>query len=482
MEDLRSDGSRLDLRSHVLFVSDYADSSLSSRARTFWASEMLHENAHWKRLHGSSIGLLLTSLQRARLLTATSALRSVRGEDRIRLLSRRKSQPIWSFESGFEPELIGEPFALSGQFYLDLKYAYRAIFDTQLIESIPWYSEAISCAMADAWNFASTSPGSLPFPGNATAERFLISPEAGWKLPQIARQLPDASGDITYTLEFSERDQHLSTRLLLECASVLDELVSALGTCDPLFDNDPDLIRMITFNLDKSEYGFPWRLANTMCGVAGTTAPLFLVAIDIAINPPLPWIDTVASIEWRKFFPPARFVTAYEVIGRLTHLHERIFSDAEILDVRRVICEESSLIYGGTNDEYRPERLDLVGSMASDPYVGFLEAISGISRTLMKDRFDRPASLIFPKLWSSSEPVPGREFDRHLCETPWIWDAMDGMHHAVGLSRTAVLDYLRSCITGNLVDQFVSGVGAYDMSFVPTELRRVKARDHDWPV
>ena len=96
----------------------------------FWQFTFHHETAHWVRWQSSSIGMLLSALQRARGITANNALCNLDKKTRTRVIEDAlNGVPIWTLESGYAPGFAGEDFALSGQFWLDHYVAYKVLFD-----------------------------------------------------------------------------------------------------------------------------------------------------------------------------------------------------------------------------------------------------------------------------------------------------------------------------------------------------------------
>ena len=470
-----SDGSHLDLRSHIAFFDDALQPSAAQRSAPFWNSVHLHERAHWIRLRGSSVGLLLALLQRARIKTAEEALSLISKKQGLDLINHRKESAIWSYKTGYEPGLAGEDFALYGQFWLDLRYAADLIFDSDRISGFPWHgADSIRCAIADAWNFSSGLPGYLPFPGNSIAEAFLQGDVTIEPFPQyswVRTFRKGVEGIEQRPLGLFPSEPALTTRLLWECASSLDEMAQALRLKDDIASHDPDLIRLLNLKMSETSYGLPWQLARHMCGLAGTTALLFLIAVDIAMNPPLPFLEPLKPQSWEDFYPPSRFLKAYQVIAEISSLHEINARNADILWARKVICEQSGMLYGKL-DEACQEHGNLSSLLKADEKVGFLNAIACISHKLMDVRYSDPLSLVYPRTSRVLTFTDTQEgIDHALCFTPPISAASDGMYVATGFPSGDVVTYLETCVVGNLTEQFVSDTGEYDLSFLPANQR-----------
>ena len=234
--------SYLDLRSYVLFINDApADESVAENA--FWTSRYHHELGHWIRFHGSSIGHLLTLLKYARDQSALTGFVELSARQREAVIERRQSgQPVWSFEKVYDPGLAGEPFALQGQFWLDLYYAFMALLDYESLADIPGTPhEAFRLSIADTWLFLDKSANYARYPGHDQARSWL----RGSCLPA-----------------FTHRG-HLSTRLLLECASTIDEILM-IGQARK--DDHLDTQEYGRLKLEETEYGLPARIAEDYLG------------------------------------------------------------------------------------------------------------------------------------------------------------------------------------------------------------------------
>ncbi|MEV5170270.1 hypothetical protein AB0L10_04060 [Streptomyces flaveolus] len=104
----------------------------------------------------------------------------------------------------------------------------------------------------------------------------------------------------------------LTTRILFECAAVIDELFQFEGAFMRM--TDPTLREFLHEEM-SGEYGLPWRLASVLAGRdLGGSAVLAL--IDFALNPVVPGLTSDdPSVDWRELYPPYRFAAAAKVMA-----------------------------------------------------------------------------------------------------------------------------------------------------------------------
>jgi hypothetical protein len=158
------------------------------------------------------------------------------------------------------------------------------------------------------------------------------------------------SGD---RVDFSLNGERLTTRLLLECAAVLDELYPhALGSIKSLLD--PSLLRMLGNTFD-GPYGLPYRIAEKLAG--RDVGPLVVHAlIDFALNPVVPGLHSGATgVRWFDFDPPCRFVVAAKSLLHRRSTLERDMPTSEILrSCYRQWEDDTGLRFGGVHGNLSP--------------------------------------------------------------------------------------------------------------------------------
>ena len=176
----------------------------------------------------------------------------------------RVGNPLWSFESGYDPSVAGDDFALMGQSWLDLRFTYQALFDIEQLKGVRWHpADAVGSALSDAWRAAESFSGMTTHPGNEIADGLL-------------------HGRVRSVVV---NGHHLTTRLLWESASTLDELRPSTSMDD---GNFAELSKLVHYKLDEPAYGGAWKVANQLCR-GGTTPELFQVVVHIATHPALPY-------------------------------------------------------------------------------------------------------------------------------------------------------------------------------------------------
>ncbi|MFF1794700.1 hypothetical protein ACFVXQ_10850 [Kitasatospora sp. NPDC058263] len=104
----------------------------------------------------------------------------------------------------------------------------------------------------------------------------------------------------------------LSTRILFECAAVIDELFQFEGM---LFKVADPTLREILLEEMGGEYGLPWRLANALSG-RSLGGSVLLALIDFALNPVVPGLTSSdPSVDWKELYPPYRFAAAAKAMA-----------------------------------------------------------------------------------------------------------------------------------------------------------------------
>ena len=189
---------------------------------------------------------------------------------------------------------FGGELGILGQAWLDLNYTYSAIFDSDLSESLPWsQTEAITEALADVWLYQAQRGVLEAYPGNDLARTAI-------------------SGRIAY-VKFA--NDTLSTRLLFECASSIDELLIVAQASVYSAYPDSGIGEMVLTALKKTEYGLPYQWANFLAGRLLSPSTI-LALIDFALNPPILGLGSTETIDWTEMYPPTRFAVAAGAIGK----------------------------------------------------------------------------------------------------------------------------------------------------------------------
>lgn len=440
--------SYLDLRSNVLFINDAPpDKSVAENA--FWTSRYHHELGHWLRFHGSSIGHLLTLLKYARDQSALTGFVELSTLQREAVIERRQSgRPVWSFEKVYDPGLAGESFALQGQFWLDLYYAFMALLDYDSLAGIPGTPhEAFRLSIADAWLFLDKSTNYARYPGHGQARSWL----RGACLPALTHR------------------GHLSTRLLLECASTIDEILM-IGQARE--DHHVDIQEYGRLKLDETEYGMPARITEDYLGPYFTLQTLQAI-IDFALNPPLPFMyRSIPPLEWEDFYPPLRFL---KILGVMSGCTENIIvadgSDEEHLQFRAFILGRSGLVYG-ENEFEQPGQSFTVNFMR--PATGvYYSSLLDASRTLLHLRSSSPHEVASPQVarvrtFSISEPNGLKNALRaEIAFHPFVAQLPEGLGIAQGMSQQDAVNYLNGMMLSATLDALVNEVGCVPSEMLP---------------
>lgn len=285
---LKSFGAELDLRSQLLFL-DFTDALVANDPITKLVSSgstYIHESSHWSHVHGSSIGVLLTLLQRVRDASAVEFSRRLTRSDRQ--LIARSWRGGHSIESGLRQLAFSDAAQSVGQTWLDLYHTWQVLIDPETLDG----------------------PRSLPLRSMDSAVRTTWFQSAGKEMTPLCSS--HHKPVLLNTVEGGPPPT-ITTRLLLECAAALDEIfVHSTGSMAQYADSE---FGTMLESAVETEYGLPWRYAQRL---AGREVGLLTVQalIDFALNPPVPGLQQdVDQVEWIGFYPPFRYEFACEVLG-----------------------------------------------------------------------------------------------------------------------------------------------------------------------
>jgi hypothetical protein len=440
--------SYLDLQSHVLFIND-APADESVEANAFWTSRYHHELGHWRRFHGSTIGHLLTLLKYARDRSALTGFVELSTAQRETVIKRRGSgHPIWSFKRGYEPGLAGESFGLQGQFWLDLYYTYMALFDYDSLKNIPGTpEEAFRLSIADAWLFVDKSANYARYPGNDRARSWLH----GSCLPAVTSH------------------GHLTTRLLLECGSTIDEILM-LGKNRE--DHHVDVQEYGRRKLHETEYGMPARIAEDFIGPYYTLQTLQAI-IDFALNPPLPFMyRSILPLGWDDFYPPLRFIKILEAVSEdYGSVFVAYGNNEEHLRFRSFVLAHSDLLYG-KNEFEQPERPGIVNFTRPAASV-FYNSLLDASRALLYCRSYFPSDVASPKVGrvrTFPRQPNGLEnaLRAEIAFYPFVSQMPEGLGISPGMSNEDAVAYLNGMMVSVTLDTLVNEVGSVPSDVLPT--------------
>lgn len=425
---LQTERWRLDLDSHILFAPASAEGP--GDGRYFWLTSYQHEVAHWVRWQSSSIGLLLTLLRRAQVITAANTLSNLTERGRELVLDLRHTRPLWSFRTGFEPELISHDFALAGQMWLDMKFLNHALIDSGDWRCEEWVADdAIGPALSDAWRAAESFPCMAAHPGNEVADhQFIETPT-------------DAARN------YVRIDQRLTTRAIWESACTLDEV--ATDDYGASADDLTEHLRLVRAKLESDRYGFALKVAQGMVG--SVSAPLFRLVAWLATDPPLPFLEPEGdALRWSHFSPPYRFMRLYAAIRDSPSLQQvpnetSIYDFAEdLLDrakLQRAVWPKGTVELGILGVE-RGREVSVYEALpdfelfpgSTQKFVGSLNMLTKSSLALRMSYCDSPSKFVYP---SSSDLYTSRgEICDGMKDAQTLWsllvplamDFADGLH------------------------------------------------------
>ena len=374
--DAPSGAAALKLRSQMLFLNQPRQDPENLVLSTFaWNYRYLHETNHWARYHGSSAGVLLTLLRRSRDALASYFLETLESEERRHLLEQRQSGHLFGQPSGVG-SLSGPNGARLEQDWLALYFTHQALMggvDPARAGGIAvdW---AFSRALHLTW-FNSESKGMLKHPDGL--EPHLTAAPASAPSPadvEIGR---------------------LNTRLLFECAAVLDETyMHTLGSVREVID--PALWNM-TAHTFEGDYGLAYRIAERLAG-RDVGAGCVLALIDFALNPVVPGLHRgVAAVTWDELQPVRRFAIAARSLADHRSDLEHAHPTSELLGAFHADIETATGLRVGRVDSELSSATSLQGA-ARQP-VHFTEIIPNMTltyaRKLHEERRAAPCSITF---------------------------------------------------------------------------------------
>ncbi|MFD5389458.1 hypothetical protein ACFWMG_31945 [Streptomyces sp. NPDC127074] len=337
-----SSGAELNLRSQILFQDP-------TRTRTqdlvtavgSWHKTYVHESSHWARYHGSTVGILLSLLRRSRDgLAAHTISRLSRQQSGDLYESRTSGRPFLSFER--YPRHTGGELRYNELDWLNLYYSYYLLLDPEGLTEFDFTTwdtrAAFENSLQDTWRQSA---------GVELAER----PE-------------DTPVSVTGPLKLVHTSEGpLTTRILFECAAVIDELFQFEGVFMRM--TDPTLREFLHEEM-SGEYGLPWRLASALAG-RDLGGSVVLALIDFALNPVVPGLTSDApSVDWRELYPPYRFAAAAKAMADWESDLEFQYPSHELTaHFQHTLAERSGLRMGRVVS--RPSGLSTLREAATKP-------------------------------------------------------------------------------------------------------------------
>ena len=278
-----------------------------------------HEDGHWARWLGTTLGVSLTSMRYASQRLIRDTLSAQTHADREKLFDLRQAgRPIFS---------LAEPPALPGmelewQLWTDLHVGYSALYDSERLEGFGWdVGEAVASALTDALYWE------LPLHDRPRGNfRSLISPV-----------------DIHF-IRFGEFG--LTSRALFEAMGLVDELLSwgVPGKEDALGAR----FEAHYYQMLGTSYGTPHRVFAGLRDDSRRSPVEEAITVaclaDFALNPPLsPYVDRAMSesLRWGDIFPPIRFLRACQAMRS----EELLPSDPNDDDIRSYMARLSGALH-----------------------------------------------------------------------------------------------------------------------------------------
>ncbi|WP_280303566.1 hypothetical protein [Nocardia abscessus] len=273
----------------------------------------------------------------------------------MNLSGARDQTPLLAWQGGLLRGLYGEDLAARGRDWKFLRYAYDFLIDPsgfkhdgRKIDS----AEVLNRALWLTW---------VQLAGS------------GMRGYDYSGRLDDVIVSGVYPPSIRDRVR-LSTRLLLECASALDELQVSNGYLNQIADSG--YFRMIK-NALGGEYGYPIEVAASIAGRC-LNPNVIQALIDFALNPPIPGLTAgVPTVSLEELYPPLRFIGAAQALAsfesELEHTHPTADGILNLYDRLTIL---TGLRYGSVDVELSsavdPNDAVNIGSAVSDVVPNFV--------------------------------------------------------------------------------------------------------------
>lgn len=271
----------------------------------------LHEDHHWLQWIGTSIGLFLTAvrfsqeqtagllcelppplrreLRDQRIAAASSPIVFLGADGSLEARSERGNRMLGSLVQGWYDHLL----------------TYRLFTDSDVVDGLSWdlvagFTETM-CDVESTFSLMGVTSG---YDYHACQQHLQGLSDVGWRVSAM-------TGRVT-------------TTSILEAAATVDEYLGAGVVAARFPDWGGALYTNLIDRLHTGDYGKALRLFGALvhdddrAGLAD--AFTFGLACDIALNPPLPPLTTIAEMptSWADLYPPVRFIRACQALKRLS--------------------------------------------------------------------------------------------------------------------------------------------------------------------
>lgn len=254
----------------------------------------------------------------------------------------------------------------------------------------------------------------------------------------------------------------LTTRLLLKCASTIDEMLMRGEDQSATWE---EIRRFGHHALMNTEYGLAAHIATDLLGPY-LNIPTTLALIDWSLNPPVPMFEiTDRTITWREFYPPARFIDACQTLADgyphaalsegLPHEYERF----------RAALTARGLRYGHVDVPLRGA-YEITFPDASEGLVAFYGPLLQASATLLLRRNTHPDHIAMPRTYIATEfkAKDSTEAANYIAEfakdmTPYYPFATvqaDAVEPGFGMTTQDVTNFLAGALTLVALDSAVN--------------------------
>ncbi len=377
----------LDLRTYLLFLQEPLPAE-TERSIAFWNARLHHEVGHWRRMLGTTFGHFILLQRLARDTTLWEAFEALTPEQLAAVRKHRENgELIWSVEPPYNPGLAGENFGLFGQFWGEMVLATTSLMDgmTDWVDGTA-RDEIMRLALADTWLHAARAQPQkyAPYPTKHKRAR-------SWLVGRCV--------DETYVMppRGGGRPQHgynLTSRLLLECASTIDEVLLEGKEKTETWESVRKFNRR---KLERTLYGVPASVARDIIG-PHVSLHTILALIDWALNPPLPMLQpSLDWAWWREFYPPARFIDAAEMVAKDSRL-EVFGSASDGYRAFRDGLRAAGLRYGEVEVDLQPNLAVHFPGVATGLDAFYIPLLMA-SSTLLAQREENPDLIVSPRTY-----------------------------------------------------------------------------------
>jgi hypothetical protein len=450
--------------------------------RNFAAQQAsLHEDHHWLQWVGTSVGLFLTTVRFSQEQSAGLLSRLPDGLRRSLYDERAQGVQAPIVRLGPDGAILeasdrgNQELGSLLQGWYDHLLTYRLFLNSDCVDQAPW---DVAAGLAETLC-------------DIESTLHLIGVTNGYDYATLRRRLAfsDLAGRV------GSGANRLTTRLILEAAATVDELLGASAVTRMFPEAGKGLGVEIVSRLRSGSYGVALRRFGTMVhddpDAAFDDLVTFGVVCDIALNPPLPPCTSAAVMptSWFDLYPPIRFVRACIALRRLRRKLGMEGTHADCLALQEDVCELAGITMA---DDLAPhldgyQRVNWSAQIRSSSSAmpedyGYLDFVFWCGARARELRKTDLRLLTTPALRITAGDPAAMELRIETGGDGWYHAPVWALGDAFGFSHPMTSAFGTWLVTkaaaGACVDDWMAGRGRLDLSWLPQRL--LDSRDEVW--